>query len=52
MPGELIGILAMGAFFAVFGFFRLADRGETGCGGCEHASEECGGGSCPMLKDL
>jgi hypothetical protein len=48
----LFGMLAMAGLFALFGFLRPAERGEAGCGGCEHETDECGGGTCPLLKDL
>jgi hypothetical protein len=49
----ILGVLAMAGLFALFGLLRPAEHGEAGCGGCEHATEECGGGAgCPLLRDL
>jgi hypothetical protein len=52
MSGELVGIALLALLFAGFGLLHPADRDEGGCHACSHASDECGGGTCPLLKDL
>jgi hypothetical protein len=52
MATAIGGALVMAGLFALFGALRPAERGEGGCGGCDHAADGCTGAACPLLKDL